>query len=70
VSRVVSEKETYLAETHIHEREATGNAYQYSLAAWTEVITPQATKFSYTRQYSNQFGPMEYNCGVQLPLQA
>jgi hypothetical protein len=28
-----------------------------------------STKFSYTKQYSNQFGPMEYNCWVRLPLQ-
>jgi hypothetical protein len=31
--------------------------------------SPQATEFLYTKQYSNQTGPMEYNCGEWLPLQ-
>jgi hypothetical protein len=32
-------------------------------------IKSQATKFPYTKQYSNQSRPVEYNCGVRLPLQ-
>jgi hypothetical protein len=28
----------------------------------------QTTNFSYTKQYSNQSGPTEYNSGVRLPL--
>jgi hypothetical protein len=28
--------------------------------------SPQATKFSYKKQYSNQSGFIEYNCGVRL----
>jgi hypothetical protein len=31
--------------------------------------SPQTIQFSYTKQYSNQSGTMEYNCGVWLPLQ-
>jgi hypothetical protein len=30
--------------------------------------SPQATNFSYIKQYSNQSGLTEYNSGVQLPL--
>jgi hypothetical protein len=31
--------------------------------------SPQSIEFSYTKQFLNQSGPMEYNCGVRLPLQ-
>jgi hypothetical protein len=31
--------------------------------------SPQATTFSYTKQYSNQSGSKEYNSGVRLPTQ-
>jgi hypothetical protein len=34
----------------------------------TRQNSPQATKFSYIKQYSNQSGLMEYNVGVWLPL--
>jgi hypothetical protein len=38
VSRVALRQETYLAQTHIHKTEATGNdAHQNALATWTEV---------------------------------
>jgi hypothetical protein len=30
--------------------------------------SPQATNFSYIKQYSNQFELTEYNSGVRLPL--
>jgi hypothetical protein len=59
-----SREEIYLAQT-----EATGNdAHQNVMATWTEVKTLQ-TLLSYTNQYSNQFGPMEYNCEILLPHQ-
>jgi hypothetical protein len=32
--------------------------------------SPQATQFLYTKQYSNQTGPIEYNCWVRVPLQS
>jgi hypothetical protein len=40
VSVVAPRQETYLAQTHIHKTEATGNdAHQNAVATWTEVKT-------------------------------
>jgi hypothetical protein len=70
VSRVAHRQETYLAQTHTRETEATGNdAHQNALATWPEVKTlHKQQKFSYTKQYSNNAEPMEYKCGLGLPI--
>jgi hypothetical protein len=48
VSRVAPPQETYLAQTHLHKTEATGNdAHQNVLATWTEVKTLQEQQNSH-----------------------
>jgi hypothetical protein len=51
--------------------EVTGNdPHQNASATWTQVKALHKQQNSHnTKRYSNQSGPMEYNCEVQLPLQ-
>jgi hypothetical protein len=49
VSGVTPRQETYLAQTHIHKTEATGNdAHQNALATWTEVKSLHTQQNSHT----------------------